>query len=1090
MLGPILHRTPPAPTPALELGPAQERIVRWRGPGFCVVLGSPATGATTALIEAVATRSAIVPASRLLVIARDRDAVKRTRAALAARLTDGALPTVTTFHGLAYALVRRSIGPGPDAVIPRLLSGAEEDARIREILRGAIADGDLPWPESLMAATATLGFANDLRAMLTRARELGIDALALDALGHAADVPTWQALGRLAEIDADVMALEGVVDYSRLLELAIEATETWPGQPDRGGSAAAPGLAGIWVDDFQEAGSLQRQLLRALTGPTTATMVMADPDIAAFGFRGGDRLGAMKLIDEAGAEVIVLDRSYSSGGALWSAYADARRQPALPGVTAADLRAYRTPQPAPYVAEDTVAVLSHDTWSDLAAWVADDLRRLHLSSDVAWEDIAVIARSTAHLEDLRRALASAGVPVTMGASDIPLPAEPAVATLLAAISAAIAPDELTDRRAIELITGPLLAMESTQVRRLARALRDEYRAQHPDSPSPAGMRLVRDLLVSTIRGADRAPSQVPSPGRAGEAAPVGLERVEGLGGMLRGVRALAEADRAPAEVLWQVWSESLPDGDGWSWPERLRRSALAGHLASGHDLDAVMALFATAERLSDRYAGVLGIRGLLASLEAQRLAAERVAVSAPVTPSVSLVTAHATVGRRWRHVVLVGAQEGAWPPSLASSSVLRIHEWEAVVAGDSERGIAGALRDAAAERMAQERRLFALAVSRASDSLAVAVVESDSEHPSRFVDDLGIEATLRSGRPPRPLTLDGMVSRLRSVAQDPSAPAPLRDAAIERLALLADARDQAGTPLVPRADPHGWWGVLDPTPGAAAVRPPDRPVPLSGSGLTALQDCPLRWFLSRVVRAEGPRGNALSIGSLVHAVAEHAARGDLPIDAEAMLEQIDRVWPELPFDAPWESVAERADVASALDRLAAYLRHADQAVAVEHPFSVSIPLRDPDGAAGIDRTVVLRGAIDRIELDAQGRVRLVDFKTMRHLPSAREVAEDAQLGVYQLAVKHGALDGIVDSPDLSGAALVQLRAEAKDAPGHPRVQEQAPLADDTRWILDGIEDAVTRVRAEDFPAIASSACRTCPFIVTCPAHAQGQEVFR
>ena len=165
MLGPILHRTPPAPAPALELGPAQERVVRWRGPGFCVVLGSPATGATTALIEAVATRTAIVPASRLLVIARDRDAVKRTRAALAARLTDGALPTVTTFHGLAYALVRRSIGPGPDAVIPRLLSGAEEDARIREILRGAIADGDLPWPESLMAATATLGFANDLRAL-------------------------------------------------------------------------------------------------------------------------------------------------------------------------------------------------------------------------------------------------------------------------------------------------------------------------------------------------------------------------------------------------------------------------------------------------------------------------------------------------------------------------------------------------------------------------------------------------------------------------------------------------------------------------------------------------------------------------------------------------------------------------------------------------------------------------------------------------------------------------------------------------------------------------------------------------------------
>ena len=73
------------------------------------------------------------------------------------KLPVGALPTVTTFHGLAYSLVRRTTGPGPDAAMPRLLSGAEEDARIRDLLRGAIADGDLPWPDDLLAASATLG---------------------------------------------------------------------------------------------------------------------------------------------------------------------------------------------------------------------------------------------------------------------------------------------------------------------------------------------------------------------------------------------------------------------------------------------------------------------------------------------------------------------------------------------------------------------------------------------------------------------------------------------------------------------------------------------------------------------------------------------------------------------------------------------------------------------------------------------------------------------------------------------------------------------------------------------------------------------
>ncbi len=1073
MLGPILHRSPPEPAPAVEPDQAQLRVVDWHGPGVCVVLGAPGTGCTTTLMSSVIARADDVPAARMLVIARDRDAVRRMRAALARRMPPGALPTVTTFHGLAYALVRRTTGPGPDAAMPRLLSGAEEDARIRDLLRGAIADGELPWPEALMAATATLGFANDVRSMLTRARELDLDPVAMAEMGRAAGVPTWEVLGRLAEIDSDVMALEGVVDYTRLLQLAIDAAGEWSGHLDW-----------IWVDDFQEAGPLHRELLIALNGPSTSTVVMADPDIAAFGFRGGDRLGALRLIDEVSADVVVLDRYHSSGGALREAYRAARRRPALPGLPAAALRAYREPVPAPHVSPGTVAVLAHDSWGDLAAWVADDVRRLHLSTGAPWDDIAVIARSTDHLESLRRALAVAGVPVSIAVSDTALPAEPAAATLLSAVAAAIAPEDLSDRQALELISGPLLALDSSQVRRLARALRGEHRRRHPDTASPSGVRLVRDLLVSAIDAGIDATGDV----EVDPAVQAARDRVLALGRMLGGVRAHAERDEAPAEVLWQVWDQALPDGEGLAWPERLRRAALAGHQASGHDLDAVIALFAAAERLSDRYAGVVGIRGLVASLEGQRIAAERVTAAAPVTSAVSLMTAHLSVGRSWRHVVVVGAQEGDWPPGLGSSSALRIHEWEAMVAGDSTPDVSGALRDAAAERMAQERRLFALAVSRARDSLVVAVVQSDADQPSRFVDDLGIEALHRSGRPPRPRTLDGMVARLRTVAEDPKTPAALRHAAIERLAVLADARDDMGAPLAPRADPATWWGVLDWTEGVGPVRSPDRPVALSGSGLAALQECPLRWFLSRVVRAEGPRGNALAIGSIVHALAEHAARGDLPVDADAMLEQMDRVWPELAFDAPWESVVERADVASAIERLCAYLRQAGPAVAVELPFSVTIPIRDLDESSGVDAAITVRGAIDRVEIDADGHVRLIDFKTMRHPPSARAVEQDTQLAMYQLAVRHGALGELVVEPEVRGAALVQLRVDSRDAPGQPRVQEQAPLGDDPGWLIADIGTAVNRVRAEDFPAVASSACRTCAFIVACPAHIEGREV--
>ena len=1072
MRAPVIAPSRAEPAERVSLDPSQQRIVDWRGPGTCVVLGAPGTGGTTAIVEAVVARLAEVPAASVLVLARDRDAVRRMRAAIAHRAPSGALPTVTTFHGLAYALVRRTTAPGPESTMPRLLSGAEEDARIRDLLRGAIADGAVPWPAELLAATSTLGFANDLRAMLARARELGLDPTLLDALGREADVPVWQALGPLAAIDADVMALEGVIDYGGLLELAIDAADAWPGE-----------VAHIYVDDFQEAGPLQERLLRALTGPGTSTLVAADPDVAVYGFRGGDRLGAIRLIESAHADVIVLDRVHSGGGPLRAAYERVRRQPSLPGLAAAHVRAYRHPQSGD-ACTAAVDVVAHDSWGDLVAWLAHDLRRLHLGAggvaSVPWDNMAVIARSTSQLESVRRALAAAGVPVSVAAADIPLPDEPAVATLLAAVSAAVAPDRMSARDAIDLITGPLLALDAADLRRLARALRGEFRAAHPGEPAPAGTDLVRDLLAAAMT--DPTAMRVLD-GPVAQA----HDRVVSLGRMLAGVRDIADSGAAPGEVLWQAWSGAVPDADGIGWPERLRRAALAGHSASGHDLDAVLALFATAERLSDRYAGVVGIRGLLAALQGQRVAAERVSSATPTTPAVALLTAHVAVGRRWDHVVVVGAQEGMWPPALGGSSTLRLPEWEAIIAGSGTADASTALRAAAAERMAQERRLFALAVSRASSHLTVATVSSEAEHPSRFVDDLGVDSTQRPGRPPRALTIDGLIARLRTVAQDPERAPALRQAAVDRLAVLADAVDEAGVPLAPRADPATWWGLAEPTTGVAPVRPTDRPVALSGSGLAALRGCPLRWFLSRIVRAEGPRGRALAIGSLVHAMAERAARGEIPPDPAIMLGEIDRVWAELPFDAPWEAQAERVDVAAALDRLCAYLRHADEAIAVEHAFHVTIPLASSAFGDGRppDADVVLRGAIDRVEISSDGRVRLIDFKTARTPPSGPAVASDPQLATYQLAVQHGALGDLVPHPRLAGAALVQLRVEA--APGRPRVQEQSAW-DDAGWLEDDIASAIARVRTEDFPAVLSSECRTCPYVVACPAKAEGRQV--
>ena len=82
---------------------------------------------------------------------------------------------------------------------------------------------------------------------------------------------------------------------------------------------------------------------------------------------------------------------------------------------------------------------------------------------------------------------------------------------------------------------------------------------------------------------------------------------------------------------------------------------------------------------------------------------------------------------------------------------------------------------------------------------------------------------------------------------------------------------------------------------------------------------------------------------------------------------------------------------------------------------------------------------------------------------------------------------LVTEPDVGGAALVQLRSDASGDPGRPRIQEQSALGDGA-WLIDEIAAAIARVRAEDFPAVISSDCRTCPYAVACPAQPAGREV--
>jgi RecB family exonuclease len=134
----------------------------------------------------------------------------------------------------------------------------------------------------------------------------------------------------------------------------------------------------------------------------------------------------------------------------------------------------------------------------------------------------------------------------------------------------------------------------------------------------------------------------------------------------------------------------------------------------------------------------------------------------------------------------------------------------------------------------------------------------------------------------------------------------------------------------------------------------------------------------------------------------------------------------------------------------------------------------PDG-----QSVALSGYADRLELDERGAVVVVDLKTGKYPPSDKSLPDNPQLGLYQLAVDHGAADVLVGRQVTAGGAeLVQLR----HGDAQPKVQQQPPAPPQ---IEAQLQLAVAAVRSEAFAARPGSHCERCPFDPICPAHASG-----
>src|SRR5204862_7190814 len=122
------------------------------------------------------------------------------------------------------------------------------------------------------------------------------------------------------------------------------------------------------------------------------------------------------------------------------------------------------------------------------------------------------------------------------------------------------------------------------------------------------------------------------------------------------------------------------------------------------------------------------------------------------------------------------------------------------------------------------------------------------------------------------------------------------------------------------ADPGNWWGLRDWTPGIAPVRDPELPLALSGSAVTAYENCPLAWFLEREAKAARQSSTAQGFGLVLHVLARLVATDALPAEIEPLLGRLDEVWDSLGFEAAWQRDRERNAAVEALERFLTWHR--------------------------------------------------------------------------------------------------------------------------------------------------------------------------
>jgi superfamily I DNA/RNA helicase len=1045
----------------LDFAPTDEQklVIDSKSPRL-IVFGGPGSGKTSTLIETVVSliksdgvKPGIDPNS-ILVLTYGRERASELRDKIVIQSGANAFePIVRTFHSLAFSIINTQVEPDDPKYV--LISGAEQDSFIRELFANPEYSPQVKWPKVLEPALSTKGFARELRDLILRASERNFTYKKLIETGRLLNEPWWEPAANFWKIYDQVLGIRyGFVsgaakriDSSSIISQAIfdlnkkaKIRESFQNK-----------FKVIVVDEFQESDNSQRDLLDLLA--SDRVILFADPQSAIGQFRGADPEGVRAYAANHNFESLELTsalRTPNSITELCNTVSTKFRNPGkLFSVPEAVKDATSTINPG------KIDVAKLASQSDCANYIAHAFRTAHLRDGVAWSQMAVILRSPgAGVSAISRAFALNNIPVRIDSDAQALGENPAIKPILTIAQIALGTIKLIPSNwdlIEEILFSEFGGADALSLRQMRI---DLGKLREPGDDAKSSTQIILEIIDN---------NDAPLPWEQ----LLSLKRIADVIAEARKVvRMNSKGSKKVdiADLIWAIWSTAKNyEGDSLAttWRNRALKGGMRG-AAADRDLDAVITLFESARRFAERMPDS-DPQLFLDQILSESIQSDAIAAHGQRGEVVSVMTVHSAKGLEWDLVAITGLQEGIWPNLKARGSLLGS---ERLV--ESERTQATARREieasAASALVEDERRLLKVAISRAKNSLVVtAYSKEDDSEPSQYFEEIyeavhgisSIEAEVI--KLPRSLTPQALVSTLRRNLEDP-------DEFSAKLLQTLAARE------IQSAKVENWLGGLKLS-STEPVLPPDAQVSVSPSNLQSFSECGLKWFIEKSGGRDGD-STAQLLGIAIHSLAA-MLKGEPGLTFDELATRLENGWQLIDGNKGW---VRDYQFSLALEKLEKFYKWHSENKSKRTLFAVEAEFEKVIGRA------LFNGSVDRVEVDSEGRVYIVDLKTGAPDISKKKAEDHKQLAGYQLAVYEEAFKGESPGTESAGAELLFLGTDGKSASAKPQpVKEHEAIKAEVIAAADAMS-------ANEFTATVNDRCRMCAVKGLCPIQPQGRSV--